>query len=266
MEKFQYNLHIHSAKSNCAKPEMTLPAIMDRALSADFDLIGISDHIDLRERPADFLFETKAEIDALNPPIPILAGCETTQIAPHVFALSDETAQALDYVIVACNHYHLPHVEQPPDPTLEAFASHHFQMLEGAILWKYTDIIAHPFCPRVPEAIRNDFDFERLERSYSEAQLRNIILLACQHDVAFEINPGYYFRMPRVYKILIAEGKKAGLKFSPGTDAHSLSSVDFSFHFRGKDSYSALMSAFGLRWSDIRLKKCEPYARSAGTI
>lgn len=111
-----YNLHLHSHKSKCAKPEMTLENIIQQAQRLGFDFIGISDHINRPEESAEILLETRQELENL-PNFPVLTGVEVTQLAPDRMSLADEMAGKFDYVIVASNHYHLRGVTQPDNPT-----------------------------------------------------------------------------------------------------------------------------------------------------
>lgn len=246
--KFPYNLHIHSIKSRCAKPEMTIKNIIERSAALGFKLIGISDHVNTESQSAEFLLETKAEIDSLKPnlPLPVLVGCEVNQLSPTKMALADEIAAQLDYIIVATNHYHLKKVEQPAQLTPQGYARHHLDMLEGAIAWQYTNIIAHPFFPRLKYDQRADFDYSACETAIDRNRLFGLMKQAAENEIAFELNPHYHAKMPNIYLESIRMAREAGMKLAPGTDAHYLAGLDFGKFFPKLSTDQIEISLLGL--------------------
>jgi len=246
-----YNLHLHSHKSKCAKPEMTLENIVQQAQRLGFELIGISDHINRPEDSAEFLLETRQELENLTN-YRVLIGVEVTQLAPDQLSLADEMAGKFDYVIVASNHYHLRGVAQPDDPTPAGFARHHLQMLEGALNWPFTDILAHPFLIRR----QNDdghFDWDAFTRAIDRGHLRELLAHAQARDVAFEINVHAFRQLPELHREMIETGRALGTRFTPATDAHKLEQLDFDFFFPDPANGGCRPETLGLFLSDLVL-------------
>ena len=141
-----HNMQIHSTLSQCASDEMTMERIISEAEKAGLETIGISDHIDYLDPSREQkLLENFSLRDKLCPNINVQIGCEASQIDRCTIALDIATAKQFDFVLVASNHYHLSHVENPIERSPSAYAQHHLQMIEGAIDWGYTTIIPHPF-------------------------------------------------------------------------------------------------------------------------
>jgi len=227
---FPYNLHIHSHKSRCARDNMTLDAILTKASSVGFELIGISDHIHFKSDSTDFLFETRTELEKLKTKfaLPVLLGCETTQLSPTEISLSNEVASQLDYVIVSSNHYHISQVERPVKNTLEAYIDHQLEMIEGAISYEFTNIIAHPFYLRLnPDSI----EYQEYEAKFDLKKLKTVLKLAAHKKVAFEVNPVYFMLYTRLYPAFIQMAQELGVKLAPGTDAHKLEIIDFKHRY-----------------------------------
>lgn len=248
---FPYNLHLHSYKSKCANPEMTLENIVTEAQQLGYDFIGISDHINTFDDSPELLLETRQELTPLTE-YPVLVGVETTQLAPHQMSLRDEFATQFDYVIVAPDHYHLSGVEQPVESTPAGFAKHHLKMLEGAIRWPSTDIIAHPFLVRRQRDSDASF-WNEFVRSIDRGHLRELLALAQVNDVAFEINVHAYRKLPEIHREMIEMGQVLGTRLAPATDAHKLAQLDFCFFFPQAKHNCHGPEMFGLRPADIEL-------------
>ena len=219
------NLHIHSTLSDCASREMTVARIVAEAERAGLQTIGLADHVDRSDpgREAAVLanFQT---VERLRPPINVLIGCETTQIRPNVFAVSEAAARQLDFVIVAANHYHLDHVENPADTSPAGYAAHYLRMLEGAIDWGLATVIAHPFLLGKVRSLNH----AQVLAAYDRNELRRILRKAADCHVALELNPAQIRAAPAFLNELAAIGRELNLKFAPGTDAHQPAEIPYS--------------------------------------
>jgi len=251
--RFPYNLHIHSNQSRCARAEMTLENIIREALEIGFDFIGIADHVHDSNEPIDFLLTTKAQLAVLRQQVtlPVLNGCEVTQLTPTHFALADEIAAQLDFVMVAPNHYHIHGVEQPSEFIPQVYARHHLDLLEGAILWEHTDIIAHPFFPKLKRELRTKFEFTEYTAAIDRQRLRALLALAVEKKVAFEVNPMYYFALPEFYQEFIEMAQAIGTRLAPGTDAHRLDFIDFNRFYLFLKNNNVGIELLGLREEDL---------------
>ena len=220
----QHNLHIHSLLSNCASREMTIARVVDEAERAGLETVCISDHID-RVDPAReaAVLGNFAVVRELRPSIRVLVGCEVSQIRPDAIAVGRETARRLDFVLVAANHYHLDHVENPVDRSPAGYAAHYLRMVEGAIDWGCATAIAHPFLL----AKVRDVDHQEVLASYDRDELRRILQKAAERCVAFELNPGHVRAATGFFEELVAIGQSVGVKFAPSTDAHQPEQIAF---------------------------------------
>ena len=212
-----HNMQIHSTLSQCASDEMTMERIISEAEKAGLETIGISDHIDYLDPSREQkLLENFSLRDKLCPNINVQIGCEVSQIDRCTIVLDIATAKQFDFVLVASNHYHLSHVENPIERSPSAYAQHHLQMIEGAIDWGYTTIIPHPFLL----AKVRDIDHSAVLASYDRHQLECVLSKAAENQVAFELNPRHLGSSPDFFKELIILGQQVGIKFALGTDAH----------------------------------------------
>jgi histidinol phosphatase-like PHP family hydrolase len=224
-----YDLHIHSNLSLCAKPEMTFENIGSVARSRGFGVIGVCDHIDVvgdRDRERKVLgnldlARRAAEANGLR----ILVGSEVTMLAPGKLAISADTARKLDYISVATNHYHLVGVELPSDRTSRGCASHHLAMLESVCELERADILVHPF---ISGFMRNvDFDQEEFFRAIDEERLRAVLARLAGRGIRLELNLRVPAERTDFFRRIIQMGREVGVRFTVGSDAHGLSEACF---------------------------------------
>ena len=223
MDKFSLylqNMHIHSYLSGCAKSEMTPGNIMANARR--LKEIAIIDHVDKpgtkrakRIIKEHGLWIKSGVFDSDGHGTSVHLGCETSQVSPGEFSISDEDAVEMDLVAVACNHYHLKYVERPEDGDLN---KHHIKMLFGAIAWQYTDVIVHPFWHhKLKDGHKPD---------YSDEDIADIMYSAKVRNVFFELNPYLICEHPEFFRRVVGIGSGYGDRFVVGTDAHRLRQID----------------------------------------
>jgi histidinol phosphatase-like PHP family hydrolase len=239
----KFNMHVHTLRSACAKPEMTLEAINEVASRAGLKYVGIADHIDVPEHnPRPIL--NREDIRNGTWDVEFLVGCEATVLSPGTMAVGDDVARMLDYVMVSANHYHLEQVENPADRSPEEYASHYLGMLEGVMDWGLADIVGHPFLHTKlgrrgvvdPVEVLDHYDWEQVER---------VLERAANSDLSFEVKPGYIEFIPEFMGRLVKAGREHGVRFSIGTDAHRLVEVPFPEGFGSK------LEKIGLSGSDL---------------
>ncbi|MPM79720.1 hypothetical protein SDC9_126760 [bioreactor metagenome] len=91
------------------------------------------------------------------------------------------------------------------------------------------DCLAHPFVDRFA---RKYYDGDLngvanlLTAAWSDNELGEIIELAKQYEVAFELNPSTILGDPIFSKRLWNFGKEIGAQFNMGTDAHNIAGID----------------------------------------
>ena len=238
----KFNMHVHSCRSACAKPEMVLEDINSKARSAGLEYVGLADHIDIddhNERPV----LNRGDLENGSWDVEFLVGCEATVLSPGRMAVRDDIAENLDYVMVSANHYHLENVENPGEKNPLSYAEHYLGMLDGVLEWGLADIVAHPFLHtklrRVlldPMDVMEWYDWDAVEKVLDRAG--NV-------GLSFEIKPGYVELIPEFMKLLIKTGRSCGVKFSLGTDAHRLVEIPFP------DDFGPKLEGIGLRKGDL---------------
>jgi len=121
-----HDLHIHTYLSACChdKAHHRPHAILDLAAQMGVKTIGFADHLwvnpDLapsdwyRPQDARQTARLRADLAACATDVRVLVGCEAEMIAPGKIGLTADYARQLDFVLLACNHFHMREfVEQP---------------------------------------------------------------------------------------------------------------------------------------------------------
>ena len=219
--------HIHTFRSNCGKPENTIQAIAEALDRAGMIMAGISDHIDIpeqRDRLVQIVKENRADVQGTSSACRIYVGTEATMLAPKRCALDSDCAAGLDFVIAACNHYHLKEVENPSPGTPEAYARHHLDMIAGAIELGFVRTIAHPF---LLSKLGPDRGLEVLSH-YPEGGLSEVLKAASERGVTLEINPRLVAQALPWFRDLVQEAKRHGTRFTLGSDSHSLATLGYA--------------------------------------
>ncbi len=225
--KLDLNMHVHTWRSACAKPEMTLEAIEHAAASAGIRYLGLSDHID-RLADNDRPKLNRLDVGGREWEVDFLIGCEATVLSPTALAITTEVAAGLDYVMVSANHYHLASVENPDERKPDAYASHYLTMLDGVLAWGLADIVAHPFLHTKIGRIMNPLE---VIDAYPWDGIERLLARAGEAGVSFEIKPGFGAIAPEFFSELVRLARRNGVRFSLGTDAHRISEIAYPTGF-----------------------------------
>jgi histidinol phosphatase-like PHP family hydrolase len=122
--------------------------------------------------------------------------------------------------MLSANHFHDDAVAQPKADSLEAIGRHFLEMFRYACSLDFADVIAHPLVvfPRT-------FDPTCLYL-IKEGDLADAIDVARANEVAMEISPRALVHDQLEFRLrFLSMCKDAGLKFSIGSDAHTLENV-----------------------------------------
>jgi len=243
------NMHVHTWLSLCAKEGATLPRIARAAEAAGLETIGIADHMDLPEWQRERLLVRNHWVLAdVETPVQILIGTEVSALGPGVIPLSEETAQALDFVAIACDHYHLEAVENPRDRSPRGYAAHYLRVVDGALDFAAVDIISHPWGL---QKLRADAAFRReAMAAYDRAEIRRLLAKAAQREIAFEIKPPLATAYPEFFAEIVELGRAAGVRFALGSDAHRPEEVGYGGPEKMAEAARAL-DRIGLRDDDL---------------
>ena len=229
-ELARHNFHIHTAFSNCAKPEMKLPDIIKAAETAGLQTIALTDHFNddnTNEECIERTLSLRAEAEKSETKLKILFGGELSAYAPGKSLENDEVRKALDYKLYSCNHYHLGFWGQPEDKSARGYAEYSLAVVGSLILSGKADCIAHPLIGRFVRILN---DKTLLTRAITDNELGDLLLLGKEHKVAWEINAGAVLGDPGFGRRLWHLGRENGVMFHYGTDAHMLAGIDP--HFR----------------------------------
>lgn len=224
--KLEQDWHVHTHRSLCGKPENTVSAITQTLDAHDMRLAGLSDHVDTPEQRgwfAQVVLDNRMDLEGLSPTCRIMIGTEASMLSPNRCALDAAMASELDFVMVACNHYHLDVVENPSQEDPAAYAAHHLEMLEGAASLGFVDTVAHPF---LISKLGPETALEVLEH-YDQTRLGDVLSAAAQADMAFEINPYACRHAIPWFRDLVAEARRRGAQFTLGSDSHTLGNIGF---------------------------------------
>lgn len=227
-ELIRQNLHIHTAFSPCAHPEMIARDIVNTAVKDNIRVIAFTDHYNSSDFPiAETNRELKKQVEASGADIQVLYAAELSAYGVGKF-LDDLTVnEALDYRLYAYNHYHLDFWEHPEDKSPRGYVQHALQILESLFATNRADCIAHPFIGRF---IRCFADRTLVMKEITDNELGDILEKGKRSRVAWELNVPTLFAYPEFSKRYWRIGREVGVVFHLGTDAHSMSSVSTSRH------------------------------------
>ena len=235
-----HDLHIHTGLSACceAKDEQQPGKILQRAAEMGLNTVGFSDHIWVNPliRPCGWYEPQGAgqiaslrEMLAEQPNFGVRAsiGCEADMTAPGNFGMTRDFADTLDHVLLSCSHFHMKgFVQQPEDESSRSVGRHLLAFLRSGVTSGLPTSIAHPLVPfgRIDR-------FSEIIAMLPDEELLEAFGLAAENRVALEITTVYLpkadpatgqtkWSLETPLRILTL-AKKAGCRFTFGTDAHS---------------------------------------------
>lgn len=233
--KLDHDLHVHTYLSACChdKQKQTPSGILSLAEDMGVRMIGFADHVWANPNltPSDWyrhqdetqISQLRADLTAVASGVNVLVGCEAETIAPGKFGITRQFADQLDFVLLACSHFHMKEfVAQPEGDTPQDIARHMLTFFRSGVSSGLATSIAHPLLPcgyldRFDEAVD----------SMSDTELSDAFGLAHDRGVAIEITTafipsksGLSFSIETPIRFL-SIARQAGCKFTLGTDAHA---------------------------------------------
>jgi histidinol phosphatase-like PHP family hydrolase len=216
------DFHVHTVYSPCAQPEMIASDIILTAKERGIRSLGFTDHVFGFTDP-NILKLSRRDCPASDGDPEIFFGCEADVLCVGKTTVTQEMLDNLDYIMVAANHFNNNGAEMV-DPTLAddpiAIGKHFLKMFNYATSLKYADVIAHPLFVML--------DTYRVDSIYTltETDLAPGIEAAAANGIAMEISrrattPDQVEFLSYFYRLC----KHAGVKFSVGSDAHTLDAV-----------------------------------------
>lgn len=222
-ELAHHNVHTHSVFSKCAKPEMTLEAMVRAAEESGLTTLAVTDHSDPQDdidTCQNFLL-LKEKLRQIETPVRVLIGAELSAYGIGKYAEPYEVDKALDFASYSHIHYHLDTWDQPEDRSPRGYAEHNLAVLHALFDTGRADHIAHPFSPcKMPF-----FDESQKAQTLSaltDNELGDILERGERAGCSWEIHTPTFFRFPAFSKRFFFLGREVGAHFIVGTDAHTL--------------------------------------------
>lgn len=233
--RLDHDLHVHTYLSACCKEkeQQTPRAILSLAGEMGVNTVGFADHVWVnphlspsdwyRPQDAKQILKLRADLAAISTGVRVLIGCEAEMIAPGKFGITPEFAEELDFVLLACSHFHMHgFVEQPESNAPRHLGEHMLKFFRSGVSSGLATSIAHPL---LPCGYLDGFD--KAVDSISDEEFLDVFGLAHDQGVAIEITTG--FLVPDTHQPFSIEtpirflsiAKQAGCTFTLGTDAHS---------------------------------------------
>jgi len=229
-----HDLHVHTYLSACCqeKERQRPQSILALAAHMGVRTIGFADHVwanpDLAPsgwyRPQDGgqITRLRADLEGLSTGTRVLVGCEAETVAPGKFGIVREFAEGLDFVLLACSHFHMrDFVAQPASPAPRDVADHVLAFFRSGVSSGLATAIAHPLIPLgYVEA------FDDAIASMSDGELADAFGLARDHGVAIEITTAFLpsgthplFSIETPIRFLTI-ARQVDCMFTLATDAH----------------------------------------------
>ena len=235
-----HDLHVHTYLSDCChdKANHTPARILEAAAGMGLRTVGFTDHLwansDLEPsdwyRPQDEgqIFRLQEDLGSISTNVRVLIGCEAETIAPGKFGITPEFAEELDFVLLACSHFHMTgFVQQPESHEPHDVARHTMKFFVSAVESGVATAIPHPF---MPMGFQDRFD--EVVAEIPDAEFTDAFGIAAEKGVGIEITTSFLPPEPRngrppTWHIetpirLLELARRAGCKFFFATDAHDL--------------------------------------------
>ncbi|MCR5042141.1 MAG: PHP domain-containing protein [Clostridia bacterium] len=225
-ELVRHNMHTHSVFSLCAKPEMTLEAMIRRAEEKGLKTLAVTDHSDPGDdidTYANFLFY-KEKLRSIETPVRVLIGAELSAYGVGRYGEPYEVDKALDFASYSHVHYHLDSWEHPEDRSPRGYAAHELAVLDALFATSRADNIAHPFSPAKMHFFSED-EKNAVLASITDNELGDIMLRGERAGASWEIHTPTFLRFTDFSKRFFNIGREVGVHFVVGTDAHRLDAL-----------------------------------------
>ena len=225
-ELARHNVHTHSVFSKCAKPEMTLEAMIRAAEEVGLRTLAVTDHSDPQDdidTYGNFLV-LKEKLAQIDTPVRVLLGAELSAYGVGKYAEPYEVDRALDFAAYSHVHYHLDTWDQPQDRSPRGYAQHNLAVLNALFETGRADHVAHPFSPcKMPFFVETQ-KAQTLD-CLTDNELGDVLEKGERAGCSWEIHTPTFFRFPAFSRRFFRIGREVGAHFALGTDAHTLAAL-----------------------------------------
>lgn len=245
MTLIDHDLHVHTYLSDCCGDKANHRPAKILAVAEDMGLctLGFADHVwanpDIEPsgwyRPQDEsqVLRLREDLASVSTGVRVLVGCEADMTAPGKFGITPEFAETLDFVLLACSHFHMRgFVEQPASDTPRDVAAHTMKFFVSAVESGLATAIPHPFMPGGYQS-----RFDDVVAAISGPEFLDAFGRAAEKGVAIEITTSFLPPEPEhpeqsaAWSIetpmrFLELAKRAGCRFTFATDAHNLAALE----------------------------------------
>lgn len=235
--RIEHDFHIHTNLSLCAKEDATVEYYVELAKKLGFKKIGFSDHFwdsaiegannFYRQQDYEHVALIKKELEKRQEKdLTVYFGCETEyDPVHHGVAITEETAEKFDYILVPNSHTHMMMPKECYQPYQKHvdFMVQAFEEILDCNVSRYVTAIAHPF-----EAVCCPYNKYILIDMISDDCFKRLFDKAAAKDIAFEINVSSMRQLTdeqivecspmRMFKL----AAQCGCKFIFGSDSHDV--------------------------------------------
>ena len=237
----KHDYHLHTKLSPCSSDqEATVANYAKRFADKGFRSICITDHYWTRpesilENNPDVIgpypetlkqiLDNKKFVLSTALPIKVLVGAEIETYAPDRIGGTQELKEMLDVILLPTDHFHLVGIiQQPDDHSYAGWGKHIMKFFLAGAKSKVAHVLAHPFVPMGEhhDAVREVLD------TISDNEFLDALAIANECGNAIEINSGCLVdaKMREALVRPFTLAKQAGCKFTFGSDAHGLASIN----------------------------------------
>ena len=238
--KIKHDFHVHTQRSLCAPTDAAVETFAEAIIRENIEKVCISNHFwDAKIPPlSEDGYFTMQNLERISKDLPgieklrrdtgaeIYFGCEAEyDPVHHDIAVSEETCEKFDFIIVPNSHTHLvmPQEYWLDYPKHKEFLLTAYTDIIRSKVNKYITAVAHPF-----EIVGYPFDREKeLLDTISDDEFRRLFDETAERGIAYEINVAGMGlstkeKVASMYKMrLYRLAKECGCKFIFGSDAHS---------------------------------------------
>jgi len=249
------DMHIHTEYLGCAKPEMTIPAILSECARLGMDKIAITDHLN-RPDQLDMHKKIVADLEDSRPDMDVYFGVELNFMSKDgPLALNEETKRQYGFQFTICGIHETYLDQYDLKEMIDIQHRHHISTCQDPLV----DVLVHPYWFGRGEFERKGFppfdSMKPVPRSYA-VELGQV---AAETATAIEINGGAGLingegrdEFAREYVEYLAIIAEQGPMFTIASDAHRVEGL--------KDAEDArnVAQKLGLAPERIWLPACEP--------
>jgi len=239
MSLVDHDLHVHTYLSSCCHDSATHrpAAILRMAAEMGTRTVGFADHVwanpDLetsgwyRAQDETQIARLREDLRSVTTDVRVLVGCEAETVAPGAFGITRGFAASLDFVLLACSHFHMKRlVARPAREDARGVAVHTREFFVSAARSGLATVIPHPLMPCGYEGI-----FDEVVAALSDDEVVDTFGVAAEAGVGVEITTSFLPPAPggtgpswsvETPLRLLELAKKAGCLFTFASDAHDL--------------------------------------------